>query len=121
MSVKLVIKDKSDIFKQLTAKRIDRVLFSMANDIQNLAKIKAPHLQGHLQSSIIAMRKPGKKAWMVEANMEYAKFQEFGGDKKRTVKNYTTPGTGKLYLTNSGKQVAKNALLYIKKELNAGF
>lgn len=113
--------DKSDEFKRKTADRIDRILFSMANDIQNLAKMKVPQKQGHLQGSILAKRKPGvKHAWMVEAAKEYARFQEFGGDGRRVVRHYSTPGTGKFYLRDSGRQVASNAMNYIRKELNAG-
>lgn len=112
--------DRSDHFKKLTASRIERVLFSMANDIQNLAKMRVPLKQGSLQSKIIAKRKPGtKNAWIVEADTEYAKFQEFGGDDKRVVRRYTTPGTGKFYLRDSGRQIASKALSYIRKELNA--
>lgn len=116
MSLKII--DKTPQFLRLTNQQLDRAMFSMANDIQNLAKMKAPVKQGHLYSRIIARRKPGlKNAFVVEADMEYARYQEFGGDGKRKVKRYTKPGTGAHYLGNSGKIIAGNAIMYFKKEI----
>jgi len=116
MSVRIT--DKTGAFIKLNEKQVNLALGSMATDIMNLAKTKVPVDQGHLQDKILAVKKPGtQNAWIVSVNMEYARFQEFGGDAKRKVRHYTTPGTGKLYLKNSGQHIAKSAIIYFKREM----
>lgn len=42
--------------------------------------------------------------------IDYARYQEFGGDGKRVVRNYTTPGTQAHYLRDAGDSVAKEGI-----------
>ena len=42
--------------------------------------------------------------------LAYGRYQEFGGDGKRVVQNYTTPGTGAHYLKGAGDSVAKEGI-----------
>lgn len=40
----------------------------------------------------------------------YARYQEFGGDGTRVVRNYTTPGTQAHYLRDAGNSVKKEGI-----------
>ena len=42
---------------------------------------------------------------VVGTNLKYAHYQEMGGYGKRVVKNYTQPGTGKLYMKKAMDEV----------------
>jgi hypothetical protein len=42
--------------------------------------------------------------------LAYARYQEFGGDGRRVVRNYTTPGTHAHYLKQSGDAVSKRGI-----------
>lgn len=96
---------------------LDRALNRMAVDIERLSKVRVPVDKGQLKSSGKHV-KVGPLHYRTEFNKEYAAYQEFGGDGKRIVRNYTTPGTGAHYLKNSGDQIKKNAWGYIKAEVN---
>lgn len=47
--------------------------------------------------------------------IEYARFQEFGGDSNRRVRNYTTSGTGAHYLKDAGDAQVKRLPLILAK------
>ena len=96
---------------------MDRALNRMAIDIERASKARVPVDKGQLRASGYHMR-IGPLNYRVVFNKEYAAYQEFGGDGRRTVKRYTTPGTGKFYLKDSGDRVKENALSYIKQENN---
>lgn len=103
-------------FVQENATAVDRSLNRMAVDIERLAKTVVPVDKGQLKASgrHVAV---GKFHYRTEFNKEYAAYQEFGGDGKRTVRKYTTPGTGKHFLRNSGNTIKKNAIDYFKQEV----
>ena len=72
-----------------------------ASDLLTDAKNHAPYKDGGLRANteIDRLDQLKYKVWF---NIEYAAFQEAGGNKKRRVRNYTTAGTGKDFLKNAG-------------------
>lgn len=119
--------NKTGPFMRNTDAAIDRALGHMAMDVETLAKSKVPVSNtkasgnsrgggGHLQSAI-QHRRTGNKKFEVVANKEYARYQEYGGDGKRTVRKYSTPGTGKRYLRDAGEKVSSKMMLYLKGQI----
>ena len=111
--------DNSGRFKANVAERLDQALNHMAMDIEILAKTKkAPQKSSRLINTIVHFR-VGRLHWRVPANTEYAAYQERGArrDGSRRVTNYSKPGTGPRYLRNSGDEIKKKALIYIKGRL----
>src|SRR3990167_10115193 len=88
-STRTIFNRKNDAF-------IDLVTGNMAQDIERAAKLKVPVKTGDLQSSI-KHYKTQRGTYRIEANKEYAAYQERGmrRDGSHQVKRYTTPGTGK--------------------------
>lgn len=97
---------------------MDVALNRMAVDVERLSKAQVPLKHGQLRSSGSHV-KNGPLSYSVSYNKKYARFQEFGGDDKRVVKNYSKPGTKSFYLRDAGKEIAKNALNYIKQEVQS--
>jgi len=125
MSIVTVI-DNLPKFAELTLQAWDRSLNRMAIDIERLSKAQVPvgptkkqsrnsHSSGQLRSSGHHM-KLGFLSYITYYNMEYARYQEFGGDGKRTVRHYTKAGTGSFYLKNPGDLIASKALEYFMNE-----
>ncbi len=115
MSAVKVVSNMAKFVSQST-KAFDRALNRMAIDIERLSKAQVPvgptksqnsnsHSSGQLRSSGHHM-KVGFLRYVTYYNMEYARFQEFGGDENRTVHNYTKPGSKKFYLRDPGKREA---------------
>lgn len=117
MASKIKIIDNIVKFVKAEANATDRALNRMAVDIERLAKVRVPVDKGQLKSSG-GHRRVGFLNYRTEFNKEYAAYQEFGGDGKRVVKRYTTPGTGKFYLKSSGDQIAEQAVTYIRNEVS---
>ena len=113
MGVRVVNKINDFVVKNAIA--ADRALGHMAIDIERLAKLKAPFKTGALRSSGRGT-KIGFLKHQVQFNIEYAAFQEYGGDGKRRVKHYSKPGTGAHYLGNAAKEVTSKAVNYFKRE-----
>lgn len=111
----ITIKDYIIKFVLENANAMDRALNRMAVDIERLSKAQVPLRKGQLRASGHFTR-VGLLNYNVSYNMEYARFQEFGGDHKRTVRKYTTPGTKKFYLRDPGEEIAGHALEYFKNE-----
>jgi hypothetical protein len=86
-----------------------------AKDIVIDSRNKAPFKKGALRNEaqpIVDVSPLHKKIQYTE---EYSAYQEFGGDGKRVVRRYSTPGTGKHFLKNAGdKQVAKLKMTFKK-------
>lgn len=110
------IDDKSKAFMLKAEQSADLVLNRMAIDIERLSKMQVPKDKGRLQSSG-RHKRTGKLKYEVSYNTVYARFQHEGGDGRRTVKNYTTPGTKKEFLRDPGQTVVGRAMSYIKAEM----
>lgn len=112
MSVRVV--DRMPQFKRNAKSVMNDALREASRDILVLSRNKAPYQKGGLRTDADA-KMVKQLHWKVSYYKEYARFQEFGGDSKRRVRNYTTPGTGKKYLSNSGKRVGEKITTLFKK------
>lgn len=110
----LRIVNKLPQFRKNMLSVFDDALREGSRDILIDAKEKAPYKKGGLRSDSL-VKQVGLLKWRVSFYKEYARYQEFGGDDKRTVKNYTTTGTGKHYLKDSGDAMVKKLKSIIKK------
>lgn len=80
---------------------------STAADILIKAKDRAPFKDGGLRGESDT-HMTSLLSWRISFWIEYARFQELGGDSTRRVRKYTTSGTGKHFLKTSGDEgVAK--------------
>ena len=108
--------NRSGDFLRQNAGAVGTALDNMASDIETLAKVKkVPVKRGHLQGSINAINK-GQSGRRVEATAKYARFQEFGGNRKRRVRKYSKPGTGAHYLRDSGKEITRDFEKYVQRQ-----
>lgn len=112
MSVK--VKDKMPMFKNNLYNVLNDALSEGAKDILVKSRHKAPFRKGQLRADS-ETHQVKRFSWRVSYYKEYARFQEFGGDSKRRVRNYTTAGTGKAYLKSSGDEVTKTLAGILKK------
>ena len=99
----------------------DRAFERMAVDILRLSKIRVPHGDTGILESSGRYRRIDTLKYVVEYGQEgpakaYARFQEYGGDGNRIVRQYTKAGSGKAYLGGSADQIVNNALSYIISE-----
>jgi hypothetical protein len=101
----VTVNDKLPTFSKSAKAVLSDVLKEGARDILIKANNKAPYKDGHLRASK-EIKALNPLHYRVSFWEEYARFQEFGGDAKRRVRNYTTSGTGKGYLKSSGDEVA---------------
>lgn len=85
-----------------------------ARDTLINAKTKAPYRQGGLRSDS-QIQKQNNLNYRVSFYKEYARFQEFGGDTTRRIRNYTTAGTGKGFLKSAGDAVSERIVSIYKK------
>lgn len=100
---------------QLSARKVlGDALKEGAKDTLITARKKAPFKKGHLRSGS-DFKQNAPLVERITFWEEYARFQEFGGDGKRTVKRYSTSGTGKGYLKKSGDAQAKKLVLTFAK------
>lgn len=85
-----------------------------AGDTLRSARTKAPFKKGQLRvNSEVKQLMPH---WQrVSFWIEYARFQEFGGDSKRRLRNYTTSGTGAGFLRGAGDEQLRKARGTFKK------
>lgn len=100
-----MIDDRMPIFKISATQVLDDAVREGAKDVLLKAKTRAPLLKGSLRADT-QVKRQSSIVYRISFNTEYARYQEFGGDGRRTVRNYTTSGTGKHYLRNSGDEVA---------------
>ena len=110
---KVTIDDRLPQFSRSLENMLDSALRSGARDILIDAKNNAPFKKGHLRSDS-SVKKNERLSYRISFFKEYARFQEFGGDGKRTVRNYTTAGTRKRYLSRAGDDGVKRLQRTIK-------
>lgn len=82
------------------------------------AKEHAPYADGGLRGST-DLNMIRLMVWRISFGIEYARFQEFGGDSKRKVRNYSHSGTGAHYLRNAGDKQFAKLILKFKKHSGA--
>lgn len=85
-----------------------------ARDILITSRNRAPFQKGQLRANSetkqIGILRHRVSYWKV-----YARYQEFGGDGRRMIRNYSTPGTGKNFLKSSGDEQAKKLVPTLMK------
>lgn len=110
----VVIKDRLPQFRRNAINVLDQALKEGARDVLIAAKTRSPFDKGGLRSSSETKRRT-ILSWRISFWKEYARYQEAGGDGNRTVRKYSTPGTGAHYLEKSGDEVAKRIAGIFKK------
>lgn len=123
------VESKLPQFRKQTEEKMDKGLSLLATRIETEAKMKAPKsagvkqggkrgaIPGQLKSSGITKRlipKHYQVRFGDNNSGAYARFQEYGGDGRRVVKRYSTPGTGKEFLQKAGENAQKNMISIIK-------
>lgn len=111
-NVKIV--DKMPTFRGSVNIVMDDAVREAARDTLVKAKERAPLQKGGLRSQT-EVNKRSQAKYRVSFFAEYARYQEFGGDDKRTVRNYTTPGTGAHYLKNAGDEMIDKLIGIFRK------
>ncbi len=111
-----IVNDKMPQFKRSLYNVLDDAFREGARDTLINAKQNAPFDKGGLRSET-EVSKPGILHYRVSFWKEYARYQEFGGDDNRTVRNYSTAGTGKAYLKTAGDKEATKLVMTIKKHI----
>jgi len=103
---KVTVIDRMPAFKISANRVLNDALSEGAKEILYNARTRAPYKKGPLRANS-ETRQMGILWHRISFWLVYARFQEFGGDGKRVIRNYTTPGTGKGYLKKSGDEVAQ--------------
>lgn len=114
MSGRVTVENRLPTFKARLNIALDSAVRELARDVLVNAKNTAPHDKGGLRSDS-SVKRQGASKYRVSFFKEYARFQEFGGDGRRTVRNYTTVGTGAHYLKNAGDSAVKRVRDVVKK------
>lgn len=109
-----VVKDRMPQFKRSLVNVMGDALKEGARDGLIKARTKAPFEKGRLRAES-DIKKINDLKWRIAFYIEYARFQEFGGDGKRTVRNYSASGTGKGFLRSAGDEQAKTIARTFKK------
>lgn len=110
----LRVEDNLPTYKRRLYASYQNGLLEAARDILITAKSRAPFDDGRLRGTTqISTPRPFSKR--ISFLVEYARFQEYGGDGKRRVRQYTTPGTGAHYLKRSGDEGAQKLARTLKK------
>lgn len=112
MSVKVV--DKLPQFTVRMHNTMNDAIREATRDILITSRNRAPFQKGQLRANSEATQ-IGFLKHRVSYWKEYARYQEFGGDGKRIIRNYTTSGTGRGFLKTSGDQVASKLVYTLKK------
>lgn len=93
-------------------KAIELALMDLGNRVLALAKERAPMDTGALRASGRIVTEKGRDKWIMKVvfggqsvEVGYAFYVEYNMPDPPAVKNYTTQGTGPLYLTSSGDEI----------------
>lgn len=103
MSNRVIVKDRLPDFKRSLYGVLNTALAETAKDILIVSRNRAPFDKGALRRE--SETKQIKPLYhRVSYFVEYARFQEFGGDSKRRIRNYSTSGTGAHFLERTGDE-----------------
>lgn len=116
-SIQVVVKGDPNVLLKQTELNAKSALKAMADATLQRAQVLAPmsDIEGHAgtlrATGLVSVSDDGYKAAVRFGNgIAYARYQEFGGDGKRVVRNYTTEGTQAHYLRDAGESVAKEGI-----------
>lgn len=111
---KAIVVDRMPQFKRSAYNVLNDALIEGAKEVLFNAKTKAPYKKGGLRGNS-DVHQEKKLLQRISFWIEYARYQEFGGDGKKIVRNYSTPGTGKGYLGTAGDEVTIKLRMMFKK------
>lgn len=107
----VTIKDYSDSWLRSTESSLAQAQEVMCQSIKNTSQLVVPKDSKTLaRSARIERIDNSTMAVTYGKGLAYARYQEFGGDGRRVVRNYTTPGTHAHYLKQSGDAVSKRGI-----------
>jgi hypothetical protein len=124
MGASVHVDNKMAVFMRANEAAMERALERMGNDVFVLSQFKVPFLNGDLKSSgeHIRMGRLHRRVQYGESGAQgYASYQHRGmrKDGSRIVRNYTTSGTNKKFLEDSGKIIAPKSGQYFKREFES--
>lgn len=122
MSVR--VDNKMAVFVRANEQAMERALERMGNDIFVLSQFKVPFRDGDLKSSgehVRIGRLHRRVRYGSKGAQGYASYQHRGmrADGSRIVRNYTTSGTNKKFLEDSGRIIAPKSGQYFKREFES--
>lgn len=113
-SAKIKVVNKLPSFGRSAVALVNVALNEGAAEILTNAKMRAPFKKGQLRSNT-DITSPSLTSRRISFWIEYARFQEFGGDNRRRVQRYTTSGTGPHYLQTAGNmQLVRMPMIFAK-------
>lgn len=112
MSVR--VNNKLPSFKSSLYGVLADALREAAGDTLRAAKSRAPYRKGQLRGNS-EVKQLNHLHQRVSFWIEYARFQEFGGDSRKRVRRYSTPGTGARFLKSAGDEQLGKAKNTFKK------
>jgi hypothetical protein len=124
MGASVHVDNKMAVFMRANEQAMERALERMGNDVFVLSQFKVPFLNGDLKNSgeHIRMGRLHRRVQYGESGAQgYASYQHRGmrKDGSRIVRNYTTSGTNKKFLEDSGKIIAPKSGQYFKREFES--
>jgi len=124
MGATVTVENKLAAFTRANEAAMERALERMGNDIFVLSQFKVPYKGGELKNSGEHLRvgRLHRRIQYGESGAEaYASYQHRGMRKDGThvVRNYTTSGTNKKFLEDSGKVIAPKSGSYFKREFES--
>lgn len=114
MSVSITIVNKLPKFVDGVTDKLEDAVREVVKDILVESHDKAPFKDGGLRRQVETSRR-GNLHYRASYNVEYARYQEAGGDGRRKVRNYSTAGTGAHFLESSGDNQTKKLANKIRK------
>lgn len=124
MGASVKVENKLAAFTRANEAAMERALERMGNDIFVLSQFKVPFKEGTLKNSgeHVRMGRLHRRIQYGENGAEgYASYQHRGMRKDGThvVRRYTTSGTNKKFLEDSGKVIAPKSGQYFKREFES--
>lgn len=121
MSATVRVDNKMQQFIAANERAMERALERMGGDVFILSQFKVPFKEGELKSSgeHLRMGRLHRRVQYGEKGAQgYASYQHRGmrRDGSRIVRNYTTAGTNKKFLSDSGAIIAPKSGQYFKRE-----
>lgn len=118
------VDNRMGAFTASNEKAMERALERMGNDIFVLSQFKVPYEHGDLKASgeHKLMGRLHRRIQYGEKGAEaYASYQHRGmrRDGSHVVRHYTTAGTGKHFLMESGDIISTKASQYFKREIES--
>lgn len=121
MGATVNVDNKMQAFMRANESAMERALARMRNDIFVLSQFKVPYKEGTLKNSgeQMQVKKLHHRVQYGENGAQgYTSYQHRGmrRDGSHVVRKYTTAGTNKKFLEDSGRMIAPKSGQYFKRE-----